>query len=247
VAFIAIDEEMTGISVTTGRPRKDQRPCDRFPELKEAADRYNIIQLGVALFTLATDDAPASSSARRGYEVEAVRSGAYVVRRYNFYTFPAAPGWNQKGRDICMDPSAVAFLKQHNMSFDTWTGSGITYSTTDAAQSILKKFIEQQTSSSSRTGKSSSRVDLRRPEDIAFFGKAMVSRSNSIPVYRYSPHCSLRLVCANGLIRQSSKWSLSVMMEKSKTQRKVDSIFYRRAIPSCEERCINTLNRSTHR
>lgn len=174
-AFIAIDEEMTGISVSTGRPKRDQRPCERFPELKEAADKYNIIQLGVALFTLASDDEP-PAAAKRGYEEVVIRSGSYVVRRYNFYTFPAAPGWNQKGRDICMDPSSVAFLKQHNMSFDTWTGSGVTYSTKDAAHALLATFVEQQTAPSSlKTENSSSTVDLRRPDDIAFFGRVMVS------------------------------------------------------------------------
>lgn len=186
---MAIDEEMTGISVAAGRPRKDQLPYERFPELKEAADTYNIIQLGVALFTLASDDEEThrstedTTSSNRGYEgvtSGALDENAYIVRRYNFYTFPAAPGWNKKGRDIVMDPSSVAFLKQHNMSFDVWTGSGITYCTSDAAQDYLEKFLTSDTKR--ETGPTRSPIELRRQDDISFFARAMVSRERP-PVY----------------------------------------------------------------
>lgn len=176
---------MTGISVSAGRPKKDQLPCDRFPELKEAADTYNIIQFGVALFTLASDEEPSTVAEKdstcggttRGYEgVEptVLPDNAYVVRQYNFYTFPAAPDWNKKGRDIVMDPSSVAFLKQHNMSFDVWTGSGITYCTSDAAQEYLETFVNTETKG--ETGTSRSNIELRRHDDVSFFAQAMVSR-----------------------------------------------------------------------
>jgi CAF1 family ribonuclease len=200
-AFIAIDEEMTGISVTSGRPKRDQRPCEKFPDLKEAADTYNIIQLGVALFTPvgaedeikedvkdkveASPAAVVASQPARGYEDVVGKDTVvqrddclYVVRRYNFYTFPAAPvGWNheKKGRDIIMDPASVAFLKQHNMSFDTWTGCGVTYTTTDTAKSILETFVAKQTAPPKNQEKARSAVELRRPDDISFFARTMVS------------------------------------------------------------------------
>jgi CAF1 family ribonuclease len=216
-AFIAIDEEMTGISVTSGRPKRDQRPCEKFPDLKEAADTYNIIQLGVALFTPvgaedeikedAKDKVEASPAAAvvasqpRGYEDVVGKDTVvqrddclYVVRRYNFYTFPAAPvGWNheKKGRDIIMDPSSVAFLKQHNMSFDTWTGCGVTYTTTDAAKSILETFVAKQTAPPKNQEKARSAVELRRPDDISFFARTMVSFRFLLVVYLFAGYLLL--------------------------------------------------------
>jgi poly(A)-specific ribonuclease len=50
-AFIAIDEEMTGISIPgTGRPPKEQAPFQRYSTLKQVPERYAIIQLGICLF-----------------------------------------------------------------------------------------------------------------------------------------------------------------------------------------------------
>lgn len=202
-AFVAIDEEMTGISVTTGRPKRDQRPCEKFPDLKEAAETYSIIQWGVALFTLvetehlaaisaqrsdevATTEAAVGGPPSRGYEgvanaatTQVVQDGClYVVRRYNFYTFPAAPvGFNheKKGRDIVMDPASVAFLKQHDMSFDKWTGSGVTYTTAEAAGAILDAFMAKQTAPANRNqDKTRPPLELRRADDISFFARVMV-------------------------------------------------------------------------
>lgn len=50
-AFVAIDEEMTGISLPgTKRPTKDDTPSQRYKTLKAVPERYGIIQFGVALF-----------------------------------------------------------------------------------------------------------------------------------------------------------------------------------------------------
>jgi hypothetical protein len=50
-AWIAVDEEMTGISLpNTKRPSKDDTPAVRYPALKQVSERYSIIQLGICLF-----------------------------------------------------------------------------------------------------------------------------------------------------------------------------------------------------
>lgn len=50
-AWIAVDEEMTGISLPgTPRPSKADTPADRYPVLKKVPERYSIIQLGLCLF-----------------------------------------------------------------------------------------------------------------------------------------------------------------------------------------------------
>jgi hypothetical protein len=50
-AWIAVDEEMTGINLpNTKRPSKDDTPANRYPTLKQVSERYSIIQLGICLF-----------------------------------------------------------------------------------------------------------------------------------------------------------------------------------------------------
>lgn len=50
-AWIAVDEEMTGISLpNTKRPAKDESPAKRYSTLKQVPERYSIIQLGICLF-----------------------------------------------------------------------------------------------------------------------------------------------------------------------------------------------------
>jgi hypothetical protein len=286
-AFIAIDEEMTGISVTSGRPKRDQRPCEKFPDLKEAAETYNIIQLGVALFTPVETENNATISAQqkdevsppaaiggppsRGYEgvanaaftTQVEQDGClYVVRRYNFYTFPAAPvGFNheKKGRDIVMDPASVAFLKQHDMSFDKWTGSGVTYTTAETAGAILDAYIAKQTAPANHNqDKTRPPLELRRADDISFFARVMVRYAANL-FERISPHTlavplifffffkPFRLVCANGWIRLLSRSFWSATMVKYKTRKKDDNIFCHPAMLFCARPCISTLNWNTRR
>lgn len=188
-AFVAIDEEMTGISVSKGRPSKDQTPADRWSELKQAPERYNIIQLGVALFhpkSVSATVAKKSSNTRRGYSDVAPVSGCpsdtemphYTVRRYNFYMFPD----EHEDREIVMSPSAVAFLNGHNMSFDTWTKHGIPFATatkgSEYLQTYLTKELEDRNPSTSQPTVQNlvkRRVELRRNEDIEFIAHAMAS------------------------------------------------------------------------
>jgi hypothetical protein len=47
-AFVAIDEEMTGIQM--GRLSKDDTPAERYASSKQFPERYSIIQVGICLF-----------------------------------------------------------------------------------------------------------------------------------------------------------------------------------------------------
>ena len=47
-AFVAIDEEMTGIQI--GRLSKDDTPAERYASGKQVPERYAIIQVGICLF-----------------------------------------------------------------------------------------------------------------------------------------------------------------------------------------------------
>jgi hypothetical protein len=52
-SFIALDEEMTGITPPAGMGKpiaKDETPAERYMNLKLVPERYAIIQLGICLF-----------------------------------------------------------------------------------------------------------------------------------------------------------------------------------------------------
>lgn len=89
-AFVSIDEEMTGISIpSTNRPSKEATPEARWEHLKQAPERYSIIQLGVTLFHQALEE---------GEVVE------WHARKYNFYMFPGS----DETRDVVLNPGAVS-------------------------------------------------------------------------------------------------------------------------------------------
>lgn len=171
-AFIAIDEEMTGITVPgTPRPAKEQPPSALYAStLKYVPERYSIIQLGVVLFH-------ATSEPGEVHEWQA--------RRYNFYVFPAQDGWSGETREVVLNPGAVAFLQQHNMSLDLWTQQGVTYQTNDKAYETVQAYVEKElireraAEDKERHAKlqdsTRRRVELRRSEDIDFHARAMAS------------------------------------------------------------------------
>jgi poly(A)-specific ribonuclease len=164
--FVAIDEEMTGISLPSqGRPRKEQTPTERYGAQKLIPERYSIIQLGV--------------SVHKGHS----------VRKYNFYMFPA----DSSSREIVLNPSAVHFLNQHSMSFDVWSKSGIAYCTREQAMDTTAKYLaaelKQQAEAAAAAASAANgaqkqpsvqealtrRVELRRSEDVAFVARTMAS------------------------------------------------------------------------
>jgi len=186
-AFVAIDEEMTGISLPgSGRPSKDDTPSQRYENIKTVPERYAVIQLGVALFHEHPDyqtkkkEAPSEEGSSSDVKSEA----EYLVRRYNFYLFP--PSSNDVTREVTMNPSSVAFLNEHNMNFDMWTKQGIPFVTTNVAQELMKKYqakLEKQQQQQQQLGKSGKaspdprrrKVELNRAEDINFHARTMAS------------------------------------------------------------------------
>lgn len=163
--FIAIDEEMTGISIPgSPRPRKDRTPTERFDELRQPPERYSIIQLGVSLFE--------------------TNGAEWKVRRYNFYMFPHASSNDPWTREVVLNPSSIAFLHQHGMSLDLWSRQGIGYHTAQGAAAKLQAYLEterqrleeEQVRPAPTMAQTLERkVELRRPEDIDFYARTMAS------------------------------------------------------------------------
>jgi len=168
-AFVAIDEEMTGISLPgTKRPTKDDTPSQRYKTLKAVPERYGIIQFGVALFHEHPDHLKEESG-----------GSEFLVRRYNFYLFP--PSSNDVTREVTLNPSSVAFLNEHNMNFDLWTKQGIAFVTSDVANEMMEshrdKLIKKQKQEEGvkEYNPRKRKVELSRAEDINFHARAMAS------------------------------------------------------------------------
>jgi len=178
--FIAIDEEMTGISLPgQGRPRRDEPPDQTYAELKKVPERYSIIQLGISLFEKVPEEEDEDGEIPAQNEDEFERK-EWRVRRYNFYTFAD----KDSDRDVVMSPSAVAFLNRFNMSFDKWVKEGIPNTTCPEFLYELDLYTAKQVKDDLEANEepkaptlqqAARRVELRRSEDIEFFSRCMAS------------------------------------------------------------------------
>jgi hypothetical protein len=127
--FIAIDEEMTGISFanTTGRTNNLYQRGDtasfRYSKVKGVPERFSVIEVGVACFK----------------KKEEGEGGGYVCTPFNIYLFPQ----NSNGRDIILSASATNFLNDHGLDFNKWIGEGIPFVTEGVEEKLLSKFVEK--------------------------------------------------------------------------------------------------------
>ena len=203
---------MTGIFLPNNgrRAPKDEPPSKQYDELKKVPETYSIIQFGISLFhytggTSATNasgpqqraaatstDTNSSRSTPRedttnsrhssesnGATNEAAASPDWTVRRYNFFSFPS----KDSDRSVVLNPSTVAFLHQHNISFDQWTKEGIPFQTHAKADDTLKHYLKQHSAAVAAkrdaekqpTTEDVSRrhVRLSRTDDLDFFSRAM--------------------------------------------------------------------------
>ena len=119
--FVAIDEEMTGISFGNLGFREfnglGDSPAVRYGKMRAVAAAFGLVQLGVAAFVRSDDGS---------------RLRAHVV---NCYVFPGERG----GRDVQLSAGAIQFLADHGMSFDTWLGDGAPYVNARQAAALLAK------------------------------------------------------------------------------------------------------------
>ena len=184
-AFVAIDEEMTGISVPTSDGRrpfmpKDDTPEERYLRIKGAAERYSIMQLGVTLFF---QTPPQSVDVNVNVNVEETKQdeaksktkskSSVTARIYNFHLFSSK-------REVIINPSTVEFLSVHGTDFNLWMKQGIPYVLSRHAQEAWSRFHERYNNENQNNVKSPSSVkkkkmEVTRSEDITFIARTMAS------------------------------------------------------------------------
>jgi poly(A)-specific ribonuclease len=116
--IVALDLEFTGVR---GRPETYVDTIEeRYSGLRRIASTYKIIQVGLSIFTKKND--------------------VWEARPFNFFVFPSeAPGYNPR---ITLEVSAINFLKEHHMDFNTWFYNGIPYLNQAQAKELQNKLIE---------------------------------------------------------------------------------------------------------
>jgi len=169
-SWIAIDEEMTGISLPFGEAKrlsKDDTPTDRYPSMKLVPERYAIIQLGICLF-----------EHRFSRENEMSDEASFHVRRYKFTLFP--PEDPRITREITLNPSSIHFLLKNNMDLNLWAQEGIPFCTGNKAEELIERFIERHmevkaATSPTPTKDRKNRLILTKDDDKEFHARVMSS------------------------------------------------------------------------
>ncbi len=130
--FVTIDFEMSGISLPgSSRPSYGDTPQERYAQMYPISSRYNIVQMGVCIFSKATNE---KTRSRKGAEA---KKEILIARPFNFYTFAA------EGQDVVLSLSAMHFLKDQGMDFNKWVRQGVSY-TNEAGEAYLVKKVEQE-------------------------------------------------------------------------------------------------------
>lgn len=143
-AFVAFDEELTGVSIAGQVDCIDDTPADRYSKMRNVASRYAIIQFGLAIFH--RKQCPGDVQ---------IASESYEAHVYNFYLFPEMGPVN-------MDASSIAFNTNHGMDWNKWLREGIPYLNQGAAKK-LKDIMFPEESNSGAQKKDETKASTRSP------------------------------------------------------------------------------------
>ena len=111
-SFVSFDCEMSGINDSREefRHRKDDNADERYFKMRQVANKYSLIQVGLCMFIKDQDNK--------------LKAHPYV-----FYLFP-----QNSQEDIVLSVSSIDFLKKNNMNFDTWITNGIPFVTSNGEE-----------------------------------------------------------------------------------------------------------------
>jgi poly(A)-specific ribonuclease len=156
--FVAVDVEMSGIS--TRRHGENDRSHDigkpnlqqQYEETKDAAERYQVLQLGI---TCVEDDRKRSTFVYhlcRKYEHSRLtKPDMYVARPYNFNVTPLFVQGDRLdiNRDITFSSSAIQFLQKNSFDVGAVFTRGVPYLSREEEESARQKFAKRQENSAS--------------------------------------------------------------------------------------------------
>ncbi|KAL2864456.1 ribonuclease H-like domain-containing protein [Aspergillus lucknowensis] len=126
-AFVAIDLEFSGIATAPqGRAGPPQTLQQRYQEVKEGADRYQILQVGL---TFCHED---------------IEAAKYTLRPYNLYLSPIIDRKLDVERNWSFQSSAVEFLLENKFNMDSLYRTGVPYISREEEEKAISKAVERQ-------------------------------------------------------------------------------------------------------
>ncbi|KAE8349978.1 ribonuclease H-like domain-containing protein [Aspergillus coremiiformis] len=150
--FVSIDFEFSGIASSSAGPNSGTASLqERYKNVKESADKYRIVQVGL---TICHED---------------TESGMYMLKPYNLYLSPIIDRRLDVGRDLCFQSGAVEFLLENNFCLNSIFKNGVHYLSREEETIALAKATE-------RCGRTSVRkmIDVKETEyDSLAFLKAV--------------------------------------------------------------------------
>ena len=185
-AFVAIDEEMSGISFEDHNPYNvSDVPAKRYDKMREVASWYSIIEFGMALFhekECVGDMPPGSTN--------------YEAHVYNFHLFPESGLVN-------MEVSAVAFNTEHNMDWNAWIRDGIPYVSRKQAKVLKEKMLaKDDTKAREKQRARRSPLVLTKQSDIDATGKAVDALKAWLEDDDKKEETEFELIEANAYVRR---------------------------------------------
>ncbi|KAL9097483.1 MAG: hypothetical protein Q9165_000379 [Trypethelium subeluteriae] len=125
--FVAFDLELSGIPTNRRKPNSAKQTLqERYEEIKQAAERYQILQVGLTCVRESRRPVNADGS----QEIETV----YTVQPYNFNISPLLPERMGVERIFSFQSGAAEFLVQHGFRIDLPFTEGVPYLSRDEAK-----------------------------------------------------------------------------------------------------------------
>ncbi|KAL2797528.1 ribonuclease H-like domain-containing protein [Aspergillus keveii] len=132
--FVAIDLEFSGIAIATqGRAGPPQSLQQRYREVKEGADKYQILQVGLTFCHEDTEKAK------------------YTLKPYNLYLSPIIDRKLEVERNWSFQSSAIEFLLDNKFNMDSLYRSGVPYISREEEEKAVAKAIERQNQTTAST------------------------------------------------------------------------------------------------
>lgn len=188
-AFVAFDEELTGVSIAGQVDCIDDTPADRYSKMRNVASRYAIIQFGLAIF----HQKQCTGDVQNECET-------YEAHVYNFYLFPEMGPVN-------MDASGIHFNTNHGMDWNKWLREGIPYLNQQAAKKLKDNFFPEEANPGAQKkdetkAPTRSPMTLTRDSDIETTSSAIAALETWLADDAKREESEFEVITTNGYLRR---------------------------------------------
>ncbi|PKX99958.1 CAF1 family ribonuclease [Aspergillus campestris IBT 28561] len=145
--FVALDLEFSGIPISPRKSNEKQSLQERYAEIKQCAEKYQILQVGL---TIVHEDA---------------EKGQYLLRPYHLYLNPIVDSGLDLQRDFTLQSNAMRFLFKQNFSMSSVFDRGVGYLSSEEVNQAVARAMQKDGLPATRQ---TLKVGDSEPESIAF-------------------------------------------------------------------------------